>query len=112
MGWDENGQAIYVIGVMVDIFELKFIELAFIESQQCMEFIFNVAKLGLWEWSYQVDEVFYNWYWGGMFGFVLEEIEFVLKIFFDFIYLEDVFLFEQAFNDQFKGKMELFEVEI
>lgn len=109
---DESGQATHTTGVTVDISELKSTELALTESKQRTELILNAAKLGLWEWSYQTDEVFYNRHWGGMLGFAPEEIEPVSKTFFDLIHPEDAPLLRQALNDQLEGKTELFEVEI
>jgi|GEM_PF-2385431 len=109
---DDSGQATHATGVTVDISELKATELALTESQQRTELILNAAKLGLWEWSYQTDEVFYNRHWGGMLGFKPEELAPVSKTFFDLIHPDDAPLLEEALNDQLEGKTELFEVEI
>jgi PAS domain S-box-containing protein len=111
-GRDNSGQATHATGITVDISELKSTELALTESQQRTELILNAAKLGLWEWSYQTDEVFYNRHWGGMLGFTPEEIKPVSQTFFELIHPEDTPLLREALNDQLEGKTELFEVEI
>ena len=60
MEFDENGQALRMVGTTQDITERKEAEIMLRSSQNRLELALGAAKAGVWEWNSDTDQVYWS----------------------------------------------------
>ena len=59
------------------------------DSEQRLQFVLKGSQLGFWDWNLKTNEVKRNEQWAEMLGYKLDEVEFTIKQWVDFIHPDD-----------------------
>lgn len=81
------------------------------ESEEHLEFILQGSDLGSWDWDLRTNEVKRNERWAVMLGYRLEDVEFTVKQWIDFIHPDDKSLAWQSIQDHLAGRTEAHKLE-
>ena len=93
------------------VIDRKMIEEELIESEQRLQYVLQGSQLGYWDWNLQTNEVKRNERWAEMLGYTLDEIEFSVKQWIDFIHPDDQAAAWQSIQDNIDGKSSLHRLE-
>ncbi|MBN2894117.1 MAG: PAS domain-containing protein [Bacteroidales bacterium] len=109
--FDDNKKVIAVSFSNTDITKHHKLQKALRESQERYKFVIEGSNVGIWDWNIITGEVIRNKRWAEMFGYSLEEINFDMKQWQDFIYPDDVEMAWSSINEHLKGKTEIHSLE-
>ena len=98
-------------GIIVDITERKQAEEALQENRQRLQFVLQGSQLGYWDWNLETNEVKRNERWAEMLGYRLDDIEFTVKQWIDFIHPDDQARANQSIQDHLEGKTPMHRIE-
>ena len=73
------------------------------DHQQRLDFVLEGSELGFWDWNLVTGNVQRNARWAEMLGYHLEDIEFTVKQWVDFIHPDDRIYAQQSIEDHLKG---------
>lgn len=93
----------YLMGVGIDLTERKKFEEKLSESEQRLQFVLQGSQLGYWDWNLATGEVKRNERWAEMLGYDLEDIEFNVKQWIDFIHPDDQDMALKSIQDHLDG---------
>jgi diguanylate cyclase (GGDEF)-like protein/PAS domain S-box-containing protein len=94
----------YVCSICHDITERKQAEEALKESEQRLQFVLQGSQLGYWDWNILTNEVKRNEQWAEMLGYHLNDVEFTVKQWIDFVHPEDRAMAWQSIQDHLEGR--------
>ncbi|MGA2404069.1 MAG: PAS domain S-box protein, partial [Syntrophobacteraceae bacterium] len=94
-----------------DITDRKRAEEALRESEERLEFVLKGSQLGFWDWNLETNEVKRNERWAEILGYKLEDIEFTVKQWIDFIHPDDRSMATRSIQDHLEGRTPIHEVE-
>jgi|GEM_PF-4063981 len=103
----------YIITTIVDITELKNLEIELSINKNRLENIINGANLGTWEWNIKTGETIYNNNWAEMLGYKLSEFgEINHKIWENLVHPEDHTKALSLLEKHFRGESPFYSAEI
>jgi len=73
------------------------------ESGESLTYVLQGSQLGYWDWNLETNEVKRNERWAEMIGYHLEDIEFTVKQWSDFIHPEDKAIVSKSIEDHLIG---------
>jgi len=73
------------------------------ESEQSLQFVLQGSQLGFWDWNLETNEVKRNERWAEMLGYRLEDIEFTVNQWTDFIHPDDQVRAMKSIKDHIDG---------
>ncbi|MFA9390383.1 MAG: PocR ligand-binding domain-containing protein [Prolixibacteraceae bacterium] len=81
------------------------------ESEQTLQYVLQGSQLGYWDWNLQTGEVKRNDRWAEMLGYKIDDIEFSVKQWIDFVHPEDREMALKSINDQLAGLSPMHRIE-
>ena len=81
------------------------------ESEQRLQFVLQGSQLGYWDWNLETNEVKRNEQWAEMLGYRLDDIEFTVKQWLDFIHPDDRAKAQKSIGDHLEGAIPTHRVE-
>lgn len=81
------------------------------KSEEHLEFVLQGSELGSWDWDLRTNEVKRNERWAAMLGYRLEDVEFTVKQWIDFIHPDDKSSAWQSIQDHLAGRTEAHKLE-
>ncbi|MBF0527964.1 MAG: response regulator [Deltaproteobacteria bacterium] len=108
---DHDGKIVGSVVVGRDITEHKLAEEALKESKERLEFVLKGSQLGFWDWNLETNEVKRNERWAEMLGYKLQEIDFTVKQWIDFIHPDDRSMAHQSIQDHLANRTPLHKAE-
>jgi PAS domain S-box-containing protein len=102
--FDSDGNLIGVVEIAADITERVRTEEALKQSEQRLQFVLQGSRLGFWDWNLETGEVKRNERWAEMLGYRLDDIEFSVKQWTDFIHPDDREMAMKSINDHIEGR--------
>ena len=109
--YDSQGRPLRMTATHTDITERKQVEQLLQESEQRLQFVLKGSQLGFWDWNLETNEVKRNERWTEMLGYRLDEIDFTVKQWIDFIHPDDQAIASQSIQDHIEGKTPLHRLE-
>ncbi len=101
------------IGIGVDITERKNLEESIQKSKERLELTTTSANVGAWEWYPQTGQVEIDDMWALLVGYTKEELEPIsIETWNSLVHPDDLLRFEKSVEDYFKGKTEIYEIEV
>jgi len=73
------------------------------DSEQRLQFVLQGSELGFWDWDLKTNEVKRNEKWAEMLGYKLDEVEFTVKQWIDFIHPDDQAIALKSIQDHLDG---------
>ncbi|QLA20074.1 transporter substrate-binding domain-containing protein [Desulfolutivibrio sulfoxidireducens] len=80
-------------------------------SEERLQFVLLGSQLGYWDWDIQTNEVKRNMQWAQMLEYTLEDIEFTVKQWIDFIHPDDRDAAQRSIQDHLAGKTPMHKAE-
>lgn len=99
------------IGVVRDISDRAEMELALQESQQRYQLASEGAKVGIWDWNLDSNEIYVSPNLKALLGYEDHEISNEMAVWEGLVHPDDLAKVEQAVQDHLEGKTPLLEVE-
>lgn len=109
--FDSDGNLIGVVEIAADITERVHTEEALRQSEQRLQFVLQGSRLGFWDWNLETNEVKRNERWAEMLGYRLDDIEFSVKQWIDFIHPDDREMAMKSINDHLEGRTPVHRIE-
>lgn len=109
--FDTDGNLIGVVEIAADITERVRTEEALRQSEQRLQFVLQGSRLGFWDWNLETGEVKRNERWAEMLSYRLEDIEFSVKQWSDFIHPDDREMAMKSIYDHIEGLTPIHRVE-
>ncbi|MFB6151365.1 MAG: PAS domain-containing protein, partial [Haloarculaceae archaeon] len=109
--YDEDGTVAGVAGVLEDISERKASERELEETKDRLDLAIEGARLGVWDWNVETDEVTFNEQWAEMLGYDLDDLGSNLQTWRDLVHPDDLPRAEAALEAHFAGETEYYECE-
>ena len=117
--WEEKGEPVFdpegnligVVEIAADITERVRMEEALRQSEQRLQFVLQGSRLGFWDWNLETNEVQRNERWAEMLGYRLDDIEFTVKQWIDFIHPDDREMALKSINDHIEGRTPIHRAE-
>lgn len=109
--FDSEGNLIGVVEIAADITERVHMEEALRQSEQRLKFVLQGSQLGFWDWNLETNEVQRNERWAEMLGYRLDDIEFTVKQWSDFIHPDDREMALKSINDHIEGRTPIHRAE-
>lgn len=110
---DEKGDAVRLMGVHFDVTERKNLEQEIEESKERLEVATDSANVGLWEWYPKTGRVVIEKNWAKLIGYDLQElVPISIETWNSLVHPKDLDHFEQAVEDYFSGKTQMYECEV
>jgi len=81
------------------------------ESEERLDFVLKGSQLGFWDWNLESNEVKRNERWAEMLGYKLQDIDFSVKQWIDFIHPDDRAAAIQSIQDHLEGRTPMHKVE-
>jgi PAS domain S-box-containing protein len=101
---DKDGNAIGFVGVSMDISERKKAEEALRKSEERYELATRAAKVGVWEWNVETEELYLDPNIKAILGYGDEEIENKLETWVEYVWEGDREKVMQAVKEHLEGK--------
>ena len=108
---DAAGVPVGRVHIVRDVTARKRAEVALKESEQRLLFVLQGSRLGFWDWNLETNEVKRNERWAEMLGYQLDEIEFTVEQWRDFVHPDDLAAAWQAMQDHLDGRLPMYRVE-
>jgi PAS domain S-box-containing protein len=109
--FNEIGEAIKLLGTVMDITDRKEAEAALLLSEERFYLAFEGSATGLWDWHIATGEVYFNSRWKTMLGYKVEEIENSFASWEKLVHPDDLVSAITALNAHLEGKKPTYEVE-
>ena len=109
--FDEEGNAVRVVGTHVDITERKKIKKQLADSELRWKFAIEGNKDGLWDWNLKTNEVYFSTRWKKMLGFKEDEISNSLEEWEKRVHPDDKDNVYMDIDAHLKGKTEYYKNE-
>jgi len=109
--YDEDGHAIRMIGVVIDITERKKIEEEVKRSQERLNLALEAGNLGLWDWHIPTGAVHFGGNWASMLGFSPDDIEPHVRAWEHLVHPDDKADVERELKRHLDGLTPVYEVE-
>ncbi|NVO09170.1 MAG: PAS domain-containing sensor histidine kinase [Bacteroidales bacterium] len=93
----------HIISVTRNISDRKHVEEILKESEQRLQYVLQGSHLGFWDWNLVTNKVKRNEQWAEMLGYKIDEIEFTVKQWIDFVHHEDQAMAMKSIQDHVKG---------
>lgn len=106
-----TGNTLYFIGQIQDINQRKQDEAKLLESEQRLQFVLRGSQLGFWDWNIKTNEVLRNECWAEILGYRLNDIDFSVKQWLDFIHTDDQAMAWQSIQDHLEGRTPMHKLE-
>jgi PAS domain S-box-containing protein len=107
----DEGVAVRMVGVLIDIHERKLSELNLKESEQRLDLALEGASLGIWDWDARNNKGNVNETWAQMLGYEKDEIGDSLSEWKSLIHPDDYERVNTLYYDHLEGKTELYRSE-
>lgn len=108
---NDDGTCTNLLGIAVDITDLKKANQAIREANQRFDLAIQGAQLGLWEWDLVTNDAIFSERWASMFGYKVEEIEPTFNGFGRLVHPDDMPKTSKVINQYLTGKIPNFDVE-
>lgn len=95
----------------IDITENKQAEQKLQESEQRLQYVLKGSQLGYWDWNIETNEVRRNDRWAEMLGYKLDDTEFTIKQWIDFIHPDDRERATKSIQDHLNGHSLMHRIE-
>ncbi len=109
--FDQGGNLIGVVEIAADITERVRTEEALRRSEQQLQFVLQGSRLGFWDWNLETNEVQRNERWAEMLGYRLNDVEFTVKQWIDFIHPDDREMALKSITDHIEGRTPVHRIE-
>jgi PAS domain S-box-containing protein len=109
--FDDQNNAVRIVGTHTDISESKRISEALKESEERLKLALVGADLGTWDWDFVSSKVVFNDRWAEMLGYKLSEIEPNIDSWKKLIYQQDFAKVQKQINEHLEGKTKSYEAE-
>ncbi|NTV47246.1 MAG: PAS domain S-box protein, partial [Chlorobiales bacterium] len=111
--FDRSGQFKYFFGYILDVTEGKQAEEKLLESQQRLELAVNGARIGLWDWWVQTEQIIINERWAQIIGYSLSELVPVnFKKWAELCHPDDLKKSNEVLARHFAGETDYYECEV
>ncbi len=111
--FNEEGEAIKMLGTIQDIDDRKRIEQKLKENEERLRLTTHSARVGLWEWNPQTGETIFDEIWANLVGYTLEELEPVsIETWNRLVHPEDLEKFREEAERYFRGDTDSYECEV
>jgi PAS domain S-box-containing protein len=109
---DDKGEVARFTGTHIDITDRKKLEEEIEVSRTRLKQATNSANIGLWEWNPQTGNVTIDEIWARLVGYTLDELKPVdINTWNKLVHPDDLERFENAVEDYFSGRTDLYEIE-
>ncbi len=98
-------------GLAFDITERKKTEEALREREEQLALVLEGSELGFWDWNIERNTVHRNERWAAMLGYSLDEVEFTVKQWEDFLHPDDRAAAWQAIKEHLDGRTPTYRCE-
>ena len=102
---------LFLMGVGIDITDRQTVQEKLKESEQSLQFVLQGSQLGYWDWNLETGEVKRNERWAEMLGYKLEDVEFTVKQWIDFIHPDDQDMALKSIQDHLDGITPMHRIE-
>ncbi|MDR1051899.1 MAG: PAS domain-containing protein [Deltaproteobacteria bacterium] len=110
--YDENGKAMRLMGVMLDVTKLKKTEQTLAEKNDQLELIFNAARIGAWDWEIPTGKIAFNNVYLDMLGYSPDEISGTIEEWDSFVHPDELEATNAALERAIKGEDGMYATEI
>lgn len=86
-------------------------EVSLNDREKQLELVLDASQLGFWDWDIKKDKVIRNERWASMLGYSLDDIEFTVKQWIDFIHPDDQVRAYQSIQDCLEGLAPVHSIE-
>lgn len=102
--FDKQGQFAGTFAMLTDITERKQSEQALQYSEERLALVLEGSQLGYWDWDLATNVVTRNERWAEMLGYKLQDVEFTVKQWIDFLHPEDREAAKASIQDHIEGR--------
>ena len=81
------------------------------KSEQRLSFVLEGSQLGFWDWDLKTNDVRRNERWALMLGYTLDDVEFTVKQWKDFVHPDDIEFAWRSIQDNLDGRSEMHRAE-
>ncbi|MDR1920459.1 MAG: PAS domain-containing protein [Candidatus Adiutrix sp.] len=110
--YDEHGQAVRLMGVLIDVTRQKSIEQALAENKDQLELVFNAARIGAWDWDLTRGTIKFNNVYLDMLGYTQDEIKGTIEEWESFVHPDELEAVNAALDRLVKGEDPDYAMEI
>ncbi len=86
-------------------------EVSLKDREKQLELVLDASQIGFWDWDIKKDKVIRNERWASMLGYSLNDIEFTVKQWIDFIHPDDQARASQSIQDCLEGLAPVHSIE-
>ncbi|MFM8332158.1 MAG: EAL domain-containing protein [Candidatus Methylumidiphilus sp.] len=108
---DSGGRAVGVLAIGWDCAGEQRIEAELRESEERLRFVMEGSEIGLWDWDLATGEVLRNQHWAEMLGYRLDDIQFTVAQWSDFVHPDDREAAWQSITEHLLGKTPQHQME-
>ena len=108
---NSDGSVNYIVLLMEDITDRKIDEIVIRKSEERWQFALEGSGDGVWDWSIQLNEVFFSKQWKAMLGFKEDEISENMEEWDKRIHPDDIEKVHEDIQKHFNGKTPVYENE-
>jgi PAS domain S-box-containing protein len=108
---NSDGSVNYIVLLMEDITDRKIDEIVIRKSEERWQFALEGSGDGVWDWSIQLNEVFFSKQWKAMLGFKEDEISGNLEEWDKIIHPDDIEKVHEDIQKHLDGKTPVYENE-
>ncbi|MFU8789882.1 MAG: PAS domain S-box protein [Methylobacter sp.] len=108
---DSAGKTLYFIAQIQDITQFKQDQAMLLENEQRLQFVLRGSQVGFWDWNIKTNEVMRDQQWAEMLGYRLDDIEFSIKQWLDFVHPDDRDRAWQSIRNHLEGLTPMHEAE-
>ena len=110
--YDEDGKALRLMGVLMDVTRQKETALALTESKEQLELIINAAKIGTWDWDIVNHTIKFNDIYLKMLGYEQDEIKGTIEEWDSFVHPDEKSGVTEALERAVNKETDMYESEI
>ena len=110
--YDDNGELIGVVGIGHNVTARKESEEKLQESEERFSLAMRGANDGLWDWSFETNEVYYSPRWKSMLGYENDELNNDLNTWQNLVHPDDKDRVLKIVQDYLDGRVDSFDVEM
>ena len=106
---DEDGDATSFVGYLLDVTEEREQSASLMKQRDRVRLVLDGARLGLWDWNPQTNDVVFDENWAEILGHELHEIEFTLDAWASRVHPDDLAARQAALEAHMRGECEFYE---